>query len=98
MRKPFKEALILLTWMCANRDEFLDNLWSNPRDTFDLGSIDDSKKLALINSVKLRCSGMGFVDATRLCSTIYDRKNEYGLAPLFDKGNASCNQESPYRY
>lgn len=60
-------------------------MWSNPRDTFDLGSIDDSKKLALINSVKLRCSGMGFVDATRLCSTIYDRKNEYGLAPLFDK-------------
>jgi len=85
LRKPFKEGLILVTWMCAAEDEFYDNLKNDPAKTFDQAEISREKKIELLQAAKERCDGADFIDPTMIHDLLYDRKNEFGLAPLFDK-------------
>lgn len=85
MRKPLKEGFILASWICADEAEFLENLKLDPAKTFDQGEISPEKKISLIEGAKGKCKGSDFIASDQIYSIIYDRKNEYGLAPLFDK-------------
>lgn len=84
-RKPFKEALFLIALMCADEENFFDKLKSGPRIHFDHATLaPDEKKSVLAASIK-RCRGARILNAERIYSLVYDRKNVAGLAPLFDK-------------
>ena len=85
MRKPFKEGLLLAAWMCADEEGFFDKLKANPRDSFDHGALSPKEKIGLLQKAIEKCRGMDFAKAERIHSLVYDRKNQLGLAPLFDK-------------
>ncbi len=85
MRKPFKEGLLLAAWMCADEEEFFENLKTNPRDSFDHGAIKSDEKVKIFHRAIEKCKGADFANAAAIHSLIYDRKNTAGLASLFDK-------------
>lgn len=85
MRKPFKEGLVLAAWMCADEVDFFDNLKTNPRDSFSHGAHSPDEMTQRLKAAIKKCRGMDFANAERIYSLVYDRKNEIGLAPLFDK-------------
>lgn len=85
LRKPFKEGLLTAAWMCADEQDFFNRLKSDPRDSFDQGRLSPDQKKAVIQGAIDKCRGTSFADADRIYALVYDRKNEFGLAPLFDK-------------
>lgn len=84
LRKPFKEGLLLACWMCGREAEFLQYLKDNPARTLDQTELSREKKIEIFEAAKERCKGSDFIDASQLYDLLYNRKNEYGFARLFD--------------
>jgi predicted RNA-binding Zn-ribbon protein involved in translation (DUF1610 family) len=84
-RKPFKEGLPLLALMCADETKFFQNLKADPRKYFDGQEFNAPAKKAVIMAAIEKCDGMDFAKADTLYSILFDYRNEFGLAGLFDK-------------
>jgi len=85
LRKPFTEGLPLLALMCADEPKFFQILKTEPRKYFDGRKFNAQAKKDVISAAIKQCDGMEFADADALFSMLFDYKNDYGLAGLFDK-------------
>ena len=85
LRKPFTEGLPLLALMCADETQFFQKLKTDPRAYFDGRTFNAQAKKDVISAAIEKCDGMDFANADVLFSMLYDYKNDYGLASLFDK-------------
>lgn len=84
LRKPFKEGLLMAAWACADEIDFFVRLKENPRDSFDAGTQTPERVIEVLQNA-LTLSGVDFVKPEFLYELLFDRKNEFGLAQLFDK-------------
>jgi hypothetical protein len=84
-RKPFNEGLPLIALLCANEDEFFAKFKSDPVGFLDGSNFNrPTKRLAIEAAIK-KCSDASFMSADVLYSYLFDFKNSYGFAGLFDK-------------
>lgn len=85
LRKPFKEGLLLVSWMCGREEDFFQKLKSDPRSSFDPGKLSPDRRKEILKAAaeRARCSHLVPVD--HINSIIYDRKIPHGLASIFDK-------------
>jgi hypothetical protein len=84
-RKPFMEGLFLVSWMCGDEEDFFAKLKADPRSAFDPANVGQvqRKEILIAAAEQTKCAHLIPVD--HLDSVIFDRKNDVGLAPLFDK-------------
>jgi hypothetical protein len=84
-RKPFKEGLVLVSWMCGDEEGFFERLKSDPRTAFDPANVGVDRRKEILKAAAEQTKCAHLIPVDNLDSIIFDRKNAHGLAPLFDK-------------
>lgn len=84
-RKPFKEGLLLVSWMCGDEKDFLAKLKSDPRTSFDPVNVGPVRRKEILTAAASQTKCEHLVSVDHLDSVIFNRKYDLGLASLFDK-------------
>lgn len=84
-RKPFKEGLLMAAQMCANEEDFFNRLKFDAKNLLDKKTFDERTIKLLLEKALAACSGSGFPSAEIIYDTAFNRKNDRGLAGMFDK-------------
>jgi hypothetical protein len=84
-RKPLKEGLLLVSWMCGDEEDFFAKLKSDPRTSFDPANVGPDRRKEILKAAVEQTKCAHLIPLDHLDSVIFDRKNDLGLAPLFDK-------------
>ena len=84
-RKPFKDGMLIAAQMCANENDFFDLMKFDVKSLLSRKRLDKAGIKLLLDSALKACRGSGLLSADEIYETAFDRKNDTGLAGLFDK-------------
>lgn len=87
LRKPLRENLMFATWLKADQDDFYTRLKESPADLMENRHLTPTRKIELFEEAIKASKGTDFAKAEKLFNIIFDKKNAYGFATLFDKAN-----------
>lgn len=84
LRKPLQDSLPFLAWMLADEDDFYDAFTRIGPKALTTGAIGNKRAAFIEEAIAL----VGLENATSsasIQSIVFDRRNEHGLYPLFQK-------------
>ena len=84
-RKPFKEGILIAAQMCADEEVFFDQMKVDAKNLLSRQRLDKAGIQSLLDSALKACRHSSLISADRIYDTVFDRKNDAGLAVLFDK-------------
>lgn len=85
LRKPCKEGMLLTAQMCADETVFFAKLKSDAANLLNRNDLNEEGTRRLLEAAITACHGTGYLRADVIYDVVFDRKNEMGLARLFDK-------------
>ena len=85
LRKPCKEGLLLVAQMCANEEDFFTQLKYDAKSLLNRKAWSEDRIKMLLKSALESCGGSIFTSPDILYKSIFSRKNNAGLAAIFDK-------------
>ncbi len=94
-RKPFKDGILTMAQMCAEEAVFFDRMKSDAKSLLDRRRLHETGIRALLNAALKVCSGSSLLSADNIYETAFDRKNNSGLAGLFDKATHLTTEYAP---
>lgn len=83
LRKPFKEGMLLAAQMCADEQSFFERMKTNAKSLLERK--DEASIKALLSAALKACRCSSYARPDMIYTSVFDRKNEFGLAQLFDK-------------
>lgn len=86
LRKPFKEGMLIAAQMCADEDALFTKLKNDAANLLNRRDLDEGRTRHLLSdAIAVACKGPTLVQADVIYDAIFDRKNDGGLAGIFDK-------------
>lgn len=84
LRKPLKENLLYLSWLCGDEDNFYAS-FSNPVKLMNSRSINHEKRIDIFKNAIEKTSMQEHFNAEVINEVIWDKRKDGNLAILFDK-------------
>lgn len=85
LRKPLKEGVLIAAQICANEEEFFNNIKYDTLKILDYRRLNHVEKRKIITDAISKCHGKSFIDSDKIFDIIYDRLSFSGLGSIFDK-------------
>ena len=86
LRKPFKEGMLIAAQMCADEETFFAKLKTDAPNLLNRNELNEARTRQLLSdAIRVACSGPTIVHADVIYDAVFDRKNDFGLAGVFDK-------------
>lgn len=95
LRKPLKENLLLIAWLCADEVNFFEKLNESPVEHMRSSRLTPDRRRAILSAAISRISNGNIFDADVLHSMLFDKKKDFGLAPLFDMATHLVTHATP---
>lgn len=96
-RKPFKEGLLITAQMCADEEKFFTQMKRNAKGLLNRRAWNEESIKTLLESALDACNARIFTKADSIYASLFDRKNEAGMAGLFDKATHLVTEFSQIR-
>ncbi|MGV0910409.1 hypothetical protein [Martelella sp. FOR1707] len=85
LRKPLKEGLLLLSFMCADEKLFFQTLKNDSKSLLNRKDLDESGKRRLISQALEKIRVSSFTTPDYIYDTLFNFKNDSGMSQIFDK-------------
>lgn len=85
LRKPFKEGLLILAQMCADEEAFFNRFKMDLNELLDFRKLNEEKIKSILENAMRSCECPPLIDADNIYDCFFNRKNDMGLAGMFDK-------------
>ena len=86
LRKPFKEGMLIAAQMCVDEEIFHTRLKTDAANLLNRKELNETRTRQLLNdAIAVAYKGPTIVQADVIYEVVFDRKNDFGLARLFDK-------------
>lgn len=85
LRKPFKENLLLLEWLCADAPGFLQAFHGTSPEDYVLSGMDKEKQRGIVRTACQSLEASPLPDAEFLYDVRYTRREPYSLDRLWNK-------------
>lgn len=85
LRKPFKEGMLMAAQMCADEADFFERMKHDAKNLLNRKSLREPEIKAVLGAALKACRSSNFTTADMIYRTVFDRKDDAGLAQLFDK-------------
>lgn len=98
LRKPFKEGMLIAAQMCVDETTLFAKLKTDAANLLNRKELDEPRTRELLkDAISVACKGPTIVQADAIYDTVFDRKNAFGLAGLFDKATHLVTENSQIR-
>lgn len=98
LRKPFKEGMLIAAQMCVDETALFSKLKFDAANLLNRKELDELRTRHLLrDAISVACKGPTMVEADPIYDAVFDRKNAFGLAGLFDKATHLVTENSQIR-
>jgi hypothetical protein len=97
LRKPFKEGMLLAAQVCADEVSFFDTMKLDAKSLLSRKALDETRIKTLLELTLKACHATSFLSSDVIYNTVFNRKNDAGLAQLFDKATHFVTEFSQIR-
>ncbi|MFD1882309.1 hypothetical protein [Paracoccus pacificus] len=98
LRKPFKESMLIAAQMCVDETALFAKLKNDAANLLNRRELDEQRTRQLLrDAISVACKGPAVVHADLIYDAVFDRKNAFGLAGLFDQATHLVTENSQIR-